>query len=40
MVLRLRFYNGEEKCVVTVKGKTLLVDGIGKSSEVRVCHTM
>lgn len=31
--LRLRFYNGDGKCVVTVKGKTVMADGIGRSTE-------
>lgn len=33
-VMRLRFYNGDEKATITVKGKQLLVDGIGRASEV------
>ncbi|QDZ18654.1 CYTH domain-containing protein [Chloropicon primus] len=34
VVLRIRFYNMNEKCVVTVKGKAVLENGIGKASEV------
>ena len=34
VVLRVRFYNVAEKCVVTVKGKAVLKNGIGKASEV------
>lgn len=33
-VLRLRFYNGSKKAVITVKGEQLLKDGIGRASEV------
>ncbi|GJP54404.1 hypothetical protein CLOM_g13495 [Closterium sp. NIES-68] len=33
IVLRLRFYNNDAKCVVTVKGKTVMADGIGRSTE-------
>ncbi|CAI5960815.1 unnamed protein product [Closterium sp. NIES-65] len=33
IVLRLRFYNSDSKCVVTVKGKTIMADGIGRSTE-------
>jgi len=33
-VLRLRFYNGDHKAVITVKGKQILQDGIGRASEV------
>jgi len=33
-VLRLRFFNGDEKAVITVKGKQLLVGGIGRATEV------
>ena len=34
VVLRVRFYNMNEKCVVTVKGKAVLKNGVGKASEV------
>lgn len=34
MVLRLRFYNGDERCVVTLKGKAIIIDGISRGSEV------
>lgn len=34
VVLRLRFYNGNAKAVVTIKGKAVLKDGIGTASEV------
>jgi len=34
MVLRLRFYNGDERCVVTLKGKAVIIDGISRGSEV------
>lgn len=34
VTLRIRFYNNDEKCVVTVKGKSVLVDGIGRATEV------
>mmetsp|Transcript_6543 Transcript_6543/g.16897 ORF Transcript_6543/g.16897 Transcript_6543/m.16897 type:complete len:117 (+) Transcript_6543:297-647(+) len=34
VVLRVRFYNVNEKCVVTVKGKAVLQNGIGKASEI------
>ena len=34
VVLRVRFYNMDEKCVITVKGKAVLENGIGKASEV------
>lgn len=33
-VLRLRFYGGDKKAVITVKGKQVLQDGIGRASEV------
>lgn len=36
MVLRLRFYNGDERCVVTLKGKAVIIDGISRGSEVSV----
>lgn len=35
MVLRLRFYNETERCVVTLKGKAVIIDGISRGSEVR-----
>lgn len=34
MVLRLRFYNGDERCVVSLKGKAVIIDGISRGSEV------
>eukprot|EP01023_Acetabularia_acetabulum_P050240 TRINITY_DN5419_c0_g1_i1.p2 TRINITY_DN5419_c0_g1~~TRINITY_DN5419_c0_g1_i1.p2 ORF type:complete len:198 (-),score=26.49 TRINITY_DN5419_c0_g1_i1:253-846(-) len=34
VVLRLRFYNIQEKAVITIKGKSVLQDGIGRASEV------
>jgi adenylate cyclase class IV len=34
-VLRLRFYNGDERCVATVKGKAVIIDGISRGTEVR-----
>lgn len=34
MVLRLRFYNGDQRCVVTLKGKAVIIDGISRGSEV------
>lgn len=34
VVLRIRFYNMNEKCVITVKGKAILQNGVGKASEV------
>jgi hypothetical protein len=34
MVLRLRFYNGDERCVVTLKGKAVIIEGISRGSEV------
>jgi len=34
VVLRIRFYNMNEKCVITVKGKAVLENGIGKASEI------
>jgi len=33
-VLRLRFYNTNEKATVTIKGKQVLEKGIGRASEV------
>lgn len=33
-VLRLRFYNGDQRCVVTLKGKAVIIDGISRGSEV------
>ncbi|KAF5841326.1 CYTH-like domain-containing protein [Dunaliella salina] len=33
-VLRLRFYNGNDKATVTIKGKQVLEKGIGRASEV------
>mmetsp|Transcript_61536 Transcript_61536/g.194767 ORF Transcript_61536/g.194767 Transcript_61536/m.194767 type:complete len:200 (-) Transcript_61536:44-643(-) len=32
-VLRIRFYNTDRKCVVTLKGKSVIVDGVGTASE-------
>ncbi|BBN15182.1 hypothetical protein MPTK1_6g17650 [Marchantia polymorpha subsp. ruderalis] len=32
-VLRLRFYNGDGKCVVTFKGNAVIVDGISRGEE-------
>ncbi|KAL2620166.1 hypothetical protein R1flu_000371 [Riccia fluitans] len=32
-VLRLRFYNSDEKCVVTFKGNAVIVDGISRGEE-------
>ena len=34
VVLRVRFYNTDERAVVTVKGKAVLADGVGKASEI------
>jgi len=34
VILRIRFYNVDEKALVTVKGKTVIREGVGKSSEV------
>ena len=36
MVLRLRFYNGDDRCVVSLKGKAVIIDGISRGSEVCV----
>jgi adenylate cyclase class IV len=36
MVLRLRFYNGDGRCVVSLKGKAVIIDGISRGSEVCV----
>ncbi|MEW5302618.1 MAG: hypothetical protein WDW38_008027 [Sanguina aurantia] len=33
-ILRLRFYNTDEKAVFTIKGKQVLVDGIARATEV------
>eukprot|EP01024_Parvocaulis_polyphysoides_P054621 TRINITY_DN5525_c0_g6_i1.p2 TRINITY_DN5525_c0_g6~~TRINITY_DN5525_c0_g6_i1.p2 ORF type:complete len:198 (-),score=33.02 TRINITY_DN5525_c0_g6_i1:332-925(-) len=33
VVLRLRFYNKDEKAVVTIKGRQVLKDGVGRASE-------
>ncbi|CAM6044620.1 unnamed protein product [Sphagnum compactum] len=33
-VLRLRFYNGDERCVATLKGKAVIIDGISRGTEV------
>lgn len=33
VVVRLRFYNGDKKAVITVKGKALMQDGVSRSSE-------
>ena len=33
VVLRIRFYNMNEKCVITVKGKAILKNGVGKVRE-------
>lgn len=33
VVLRIRFYNCDTKCVLTVKGRAVLVDGIGRATE-------
>lgn len=33
-ILRFRFFNGDEKCIITVKKKTVLTDGVGRSEEV------
>lgn len=33
-VLRVRFYNNNDKAVITVKGKQILQNGIGRASEV------
>eukprot|EP01025_Chloroclados_australasicus_P019120 TRINITY_DN2029_c0_g1_i1.p1 TRINITY_DN2029_c0_g1~~TRINITY_DN2029_c0_g1_i1.p1 ORF type:complete len:198 (+),score=21.93 TRINITY_DN2029_c0_g1_i1:265-858(+) len=33
VVLRLRFYNTSEKAVITIKGKQVLKDGIGRATE-------
>ncbi|GLJ26262.1 hypothetical protein SUGI_0504700 [Cryptomeria japonica] len=32
-VLRLRFYNGDSRCVVSLKGKAVLVDGVSRVEE-------
>ena len=32
-VLRVRFYNQDRKCTITLKGKSVIVDGIGRASE-------
>lgn len=32
-VLRLRFYNGDERCVVSLKAKAVLVDGVSRVEE-------
>ena len=32
-VLRVRWFNGEEKVVITVKGKMAVTDGIGRAQE-------
>ncbi|GIL90756.1 hypothetical protein Vretimale_16842 [Volvox reticuliferus] len=34
VVLRLRTYNGDEKATITLKGKQILENGIGRASEV------
>eukprot|EP00878_Enallax_costatus_P005718 GHUV01005996.1.p1 GENE.GHUV01005996.1~~GHUV01005996.1.p1 ORF type:complete len:199 (+),score=59.12 GHUV01005996.1:362-958(+) len=34
VVLRLRFYDTDKKAEITLKGKQILVDGIGRASEV------
>jgi len=34
VVLRLRLYDGNKKAVVTLKGKQILVNGVGRASEV------
>ena len=33
VVLRVRFYNGDERAVVTVKGKSIITEGVGRASE-------
>ncbi|KAL6752361.1 CYTH-like domain-containing protein [Haematococcus lacustris] len=33
-VLRLRFYNQDEKATITIKGKQVLAEGIGRATEV------
>lgn len=33
-VLRLRFYDGDSRCVVSLKGKAVIVDGISRVEEV------
>eukprot|EP00897_Mesotaenium_endlicherianum_P008186 jgi/Mesen1/7396/ME000388S06615 len=33
VVLRLRFYDEDARCVVTLKGKSVMADGIGRSTE-------
>lgn len=33
VVLRVRFYNGDQKAVITIKGKQVLKDGIGRAPE-------
>uniref|UniRef100_A0A0C9RWR6 TSA: Wollemia nobilis Ref_Wollemi_Transcript_8012_1293 transcribed RNA sequence n=1 Tax=Wollemia nobilis TaxID=56998 RepID=A0A0C9RWR6_9CONI len=33
-VLRLRFYDGDSRCVVSVKGKAVIVDGVSRVTEV------
>lgn len=33
-VLRLRFYNGDQKCVVTLKGQATILDGVSRATEV------
>ncbi|KAL2338444.1 hypothetical protein Fmac_012890 [Flemingia macrophylla] len=32
-ILRLRFYNGDERCVVSLKAKSVLVDGVNRVEE-------
>ncbi|GAQ78699.1 hypothetical protein KFL_000170450 [Klebsormidium nitens] len=32
-ILRFRFFNGDDKCIITVKKKTILTDGVGRSEE-------
>jgi len=33
VVLRVRFYNVDQRAVVTVKGKSIITDGVGRASE-------